>query len=189
MSSIGSRRMTTVPTRYWHALEDGRIQCDVCPRACRLRDGQRGLCYVRARRGRRDRAHDLRPLERVLRRPDREEAAQPLPAGDAGALVRDGRLQPRLPVLPELGHLEVARRRHPRGRRLARDDRRRRRASSAARASRSPTTTRSSSSSTRSTSPTPAASVGSRRWRSRPATSAPSRGSSSTSTWTPRTST
>jgi pyruvate formate lyase activating enzyme len=40
---------TTVPTRYWHALDDGRIQCDVCPRACKLRDGQRGLCFVRAR--------------------------------------------------------------------------------------------------------------------------------------------
>ena len=39
----------TVPTRDWHRLEDGRIQCDVCPRACRLREGQRGLCFVRAR--------------------------------------------------------------------------------------------------------------------------------------------
>ena len=38
-----------VPTRYWHRLEDGRVQCDVCPRACRLREGQRGLCFVRAR--------------------------------------------------------------------------------------------------------------------------------------------
>lgn len=36
-------------TRFWHALEDGRIQCDVCPRACKLREGQRGLCFVRAR--------------------------------------------------------------------------------------------------------------------------------------------
>ncbi len=35
------------PTRYWHRLEDGRIQCDVCPRACKLHDGQRGLCFVR----------------------------------------------------------------------------------------------------------------------------------------------
>ncbi len=43
--------MTTVPTRYWHALPDGRVQCDVCPRACKLRDGQRGLCFVRAREG------------------------------------------------------------------------------------------------------------------------------------------
>ena len=33
------------------ALDDGRIQCDVCPRYCRLHDGQRGLCFVRARRG------------------------------------------------------------------------------------------------------------------------------------------
>jgi len=39
----------TVPTRYWHALEDGRVQCDLCPRFCRLREGQRGLCFVRAR--------------------------------------------------------------------------------------------------------------------------------------------
>jgi pyruvate formate lyase activating enzyme len=41
----------TVPTKYWHELEDGRIQCDVCPRACKLREGQRGLCFVRAREG------------------------------------------------------------------------------------------------------------------------------------------
>ncbi len=38
-----------VATRYWHQLDDGRIQCDVCPRACKLREGQRGLCFVRAR--------------------------------------------------------------------------------------------------------------------------------------------
>jgi pyruvate formate lyase activating enzyme len=36
-----------IDTRYWHVLEDGRVQCDVCPRACKLRDGQRGLCFVR----------------------------------------------------------------------------------------------------------------------------------------------
>ncbi len=37
-----------VPTNYWHVLDDGRIQCDVCPRACKLREGQQGLCFVRA---------------------------------------------------------------------------------------------------------------------------------------------
>lgn len=36
-------------TRHWHWLEDGRIQCDLCPRECRLQDGQRGLCFVRMR--------------------------------------------------------------------------------------------------------------------------------------------
>jgi pyruvate formate lyase activating enzyme len=41
----------TVPGRYWHRLGDGRVQCDVCPRACRLREGQRGLCFVRGRVG------------------------------------------------------------------------------------------------------------------------------------------
>ena len=40
-----------VATRYWHALPDGRIQCDVCPRACKLHEGQQGLCFVRARQG------------------------------------------------------------------------------------------------------------------------------------------
>ena len=37
------------PGRYWHLLQDGRIQCDVCPRYCKLHEGQRGLCFVRAR--------------------------------------------------------------------------------------------------------------------------------------------
>jgi pyruvate formate lyase activating enzyme len=37
-----------VPTKYWHRLDDGRTQCDVCPRFCKLRAGQRGLCFVRA---------------------------------------------------------------------------------------------------------------------------------------------
>jgi pyruvate formate lyase activating enzyme len=39
-----------VPTRYWHTLPDGRAQCDLCPRFCKLRDGQRGMCFVRANR-------------------------------------------------------------------------------------------------------------------------------------------
>jgi pyruvate formate lyase activating enzyme len=38
-----------MPARYWHRLDDGRIQCDLCPRYCRLHEGQRGLCFVRAR--------------------------------------------------------------------------------------------------------------------------------------------
>jgi pyruvate formate lyase activating enzyme len=41
--------MTTVATRYWHVRDDGRLQCDLCPRRCKLREGQRGLCYVRTR--------------------------------------------------------------------------------------------------------------------------------------------
>jgi pyruvate formate lyase activating enzyme len=39
----------SVRGRYWHRLEDGRIQCDLCPRYCKLNEGQRGLCFVRAR--------------------------------------------------------------------------------------------------------------------------------------------
>ncbi|CAK0773167.1 pyruvate formate lyase activating enzyme [Azospirillaceae bacterium] len=39
-----------VSTRYWSVVEDGRIQCDLCPRRCRLAEGQQGLCFVRERR-------------------------------------------------------------------------------------------------------------------------------------------
>lgn len=38
------------PTKYWHGLDDGRVQCDLCPRACKLREGQHGVCFVRERR-------------------------------------------------------------------------------------------------------------------------------------------
>ena len=37
----------TVTSRYWHLLNDGRIQCDLCPRFCKLHQDQRGLCFVR----------------------------------------------------------------------------------------------------------------------------------------------
>lgn len=39
------------PARWWHRLDDGRVQCDLCPRECKLHEGQRGLCFVRARQG------------------------------------------------------------------------------------------------------------------------------------------
>ncbi len=41
-------RIEGVPARYWSRLEDGRVVCELCPRKCRLKPGQRGLCYVRA---------------------------------------------------------------------------------------------------------------------------------------------
>ncbi len=47
MSNVDS----TVPGRHWHRLDDGRVQCSVCPRDCKLHEGQRGLCFVRQREG------------------------------------------------------------------------------------------------------------------------------------------
>jgi len=41
------------PGRWWHELEDSRIQCDLCPRYCKLSDGQRGFCFVRMNEGNR----------------------------------------------------------------------------------------------------------------------------------------
>ena len=39
------------PARYGRTLDDGRVVCEACPRACTLRDGQRGLCFVRQNLG------------------------------------------------------------------------------------------------------------------------------------------
>src|SRR5712692_6416372 len=75
---------------------------------------------LRKRPGRPD---NLRPLERLLRGPDREEAPEPLPARDADPVLRDGGVQSLLQVLSELGHQQVPRSGHPGRRRLARDDR------------------------------------------------------------------
>ena len=48
-TTVLTRLPSGTPGRYWHQLGDGRIQCDLCPRFCKLREGQRGLCFVRAR--------------------------------------------------------------------------------------------------------------------------------------------
>src|SRR3954451_13594866 len=48
-SDISLSDPSTIPTRYWHRLGGGRIQCDTCPRACKLREGPRGVCLVRGR--------------------------------------------------------------------------------------------------------------------------------------------
>src|SRR6184192_418983 len=48
---MNASNQTVVATKYWHRLDDGRIQCDLCPRFCKLQEGQRGLCFVRACEG------------------------------------------------------------------------------------------------------------------------------------------
>jgi len=35
------------PGRWWTTESDGRILCQLCPRACRLKKGDRGFCFVR----------------------------------------------------------------------------------------------------------------------------------------------
>ena len=39
------------PVGYWEMMTDGRIRCLLCPRECKLKDGQRGMCFVRQRHG------------------------------------------------------------------------------------------------------------------------------------------
>jgi len=43
----GETVSNVVPGRYWSALDDGRVVCELCPRLCKLKAGQRGFCFVR----------------------------------------------------------------------------------------------------------------------------------------------
>ena len=98
-------------------LDDGRVQCDICPRQCRLREGQRGFCFVRGRvdedvvlttYGRSSGfcidPIEKKPLNHFL------PGTPVLSFGTAGCNLD-------LQVLPELGHQQVARVRHARRRR------------------------------------------------------------------------
>jgi len=40
-----------VEAKYWKRLEDGRVACELCPQACRIADGGRGICMGRVNRG------------------------------------------------------------------------------------------------------------------------------------------
>lgn len=39
-----------VKAQWWHKLPDGRFQCDLCPRECKIPAGQRGFCFIREAR-------------------------------------------------------------------------------------------------------------------------------------------
>lgn len=39
-----------VQGEWWQRLDDGRIQCELCPRRCKLKEGQRGFCFIRQAR-------------------------------------------------------------------------------------------------------------------------------------------
>jgi pyruvate formate lyase activating enzyme len=42
---------STVPTQFWAEIDGGRVECQLCPRYCKLSEGQRGLCFVRTNQG------------------------------------------------------------------------------------------------------------------------------------------
>lgn len=50
-SSSDSPNSVSYPGRWWHKTEDGRLMCDLCPRACVMKDGDRGFCFVRKNEG------------------------------------------------------------------------------------------------------------------------------------------
>ncbi len=36
---------------YWHGLDDGKVQCELCPNRCIIADGKSGACRIRINRG------------------------------------------------------------------------------------------------------------------------------------------
>ena len=113
----------TVPTKYWHRVADGRIRCDVCPRFCTLREGQQGLCFVRAREGDavvlktygRSSGFCVDPIEK-------KPLNHFLPGSSVLSFGTEG-CNLVLQVLPELGHQQVAGDREAVRRGVARADR------------------------------------------------------------------
>ena len=85
------------------------IECRVCPRFCRLREGQRGLCFVRARQGDQVVLTSYGRSSGFCIDPIEKKPLNHFLPGHAGAQLRHGGLQPRLQVLPEPRHLEEPR--------------------------------------------------------------------------------
>ncbi|MGD9682392.1 MAG: AmmeMemoRadiSam system radical SAM enzyme [Candidatus Obscuribacterales bacterium] len=46
--STGDSQKGQILGKWWHVLgTDGKVRCDLCPRYCVLKDGDRGFCFVR----------------------------------------------------------------------------------------------------------------------------------------------
>src|SRR5215467_6176138 len=48
---VAELQQADYPGRWWTMLPDGRVECRLCPRFCKLNEGQRGFCFVRQRVG------------------------------------------------------------------------------------------------------------------------------------------
>ncbi|MBD3334561.1 MAG: AmmeMemoRadiSam system radical SAM enzyme [Candidatus Eisenbacteria bacterium] len=51
MKTSSPKQLHGHPARWWHAEEDGRLLCTLCPRYCRVGEGQAGFCFIRQNRG------------------------------------------------------------------------------------------------------------------------------------------
>ena len=130
---------------WWHETDDGeRIICDLCPRGCVLKPGDRGFCFVRENRGGQMVLDHLRPQHGFLHRSGRKKTPQPFLSRHGRAVFRHGGLQSGLRLLPELDDVAVAQRRGRLRNRRSAEHRRRRRAIGLPRTRPSPTTIRSS---------------------------------------------
>ena len=100
-------RAPAPPARFFEREGDGRLRCTLCPRECRLGEGQAGFCFVRQNQGGEMVLARLREEHRLRRRPrSRRSRSTTSSPGTERPLLRHGGLQPGLPLLPELEHLQ-----------------------------------------------------------------------------------
>jgi len=50
MKQVDLQHPSVIPVAHWHKLDNDLIQCDLCPRECKLHEDQRGFCFVRGRK-------------------------------------------------------------------------------------------------------------------------------------------
>ena len=90
-------------------MPGGKVHCYLCPRHCHIGAGQAGFCFIRVNEGGKLYQPRLRASRRAANRSHRKKAAESFPARHARLFPGHRRLQHGLLLLPELGHLEVAR--------------------------------------------------------------------------------
>ena len=92
---VAELKQSEYPGRWWMILPDGRIECRLCPRFCKLNDGQRGFCFVRQRVGDRmmlttygrSSGFCVDPIEKKPLNRLREQIEQSLAAGENAVLA------------------------------------------------------------------------------------------------------
>ena len=83
----------TTATRYWHSLDDGRIQCDHLPKVLQIARRSTRPVLCQAKLGQSNCYDQLWQVKRLCHRSHRKKALEPFPAGNASAVVWHGRLQ------------------------------------------------------------------------------------------------
>src|SRR5207249_6053950 len=94
--------------RWWECEPGNRVHCFLCPRHCRIHDGQSGFCFIRVNRGGKLFSLGYGSPAALQVDPIEKKTAQSFSSRHARLQHGNRRLQHGLLFLPELGHLQIA---------------------------------------------------------------------------------